>query len=123
MVPVTHSGIKTREYLEWLVAHRMEQGFFHSPALCGHGGKEIGSVIYKGLILEALLEHQGWEALQGSQVPKLLECIDIEERYGLTRGVPQLGRKMLLWEKLMSTELGQWRSVELTQGRQVGGSM
>jgi hypothetical protein len=67
MVPVTHSGIKTREYIEWLllVARRVEQGFFHGPTFCNHDGLEIGSGIYKGLILEALealLEHQDWEA-------------------------------------------------------------
>jgi hypothetical protein len=56
----------------------VEQGFFHGPAFCDHDGKEIGSGIYEGLILEALLEHQDWEALQaGSQVPKLLEGIDM----------------------------------------------
>jgi hypothetical protein len=126
MVPVTHSGIKTREYLEWLVARRVEQGFFHGPAFCGHDGKEIGSGIYEGLILETLLEHQDWEALQGSQVPKLLEGIDIEERYGIfrsfKRGAITRAQEAGVGEADVN-RVGQWRRIEMAQGRQVGGSM
>jgi hypothetical protein len=128
MVPVTHSGIKTREYLERLVARRVEQGFFHGPAFCGHDGKEIASGIYEGLILEALLEHQVWEASQdpGVRVHKLLEGIDIEERYGIfrsfKRGAITRAQEAGVGEADVN-RVGQWRRVEMAQGRQVGGSM
>jgi hypothetical protein len=126
MVPVTHSGIKTREYFEWLVARRVEQGFFHGPAFCDHDGKEIGSGIYEGLILETLLEHQEWETLQGPQVHKLLEGIDIEERYGIfrsfKRGAITRAQEAGVREADVN-RVGQWRKVEKAQGRQVSGSM
>jgi hypothetical protein len=41
MVPVTQSGIKTREYLEWLVIRREEQGIFNGPAFCDSAGKDF----------------------------------------------------------------------------------
>jgi hypothetical protein len=104
----------------------VEQGFFHGPAFCDHDGKEVGSGVYEGIIFEALLEHQEWEALQDSQVHKLLEGVDIEERYGIfrsfKRGAITRAQEAGVGEADVN-RVGQWRRVEKAQGRQVGGSM
>ena len=94
---------------EWLVAHRVEQGFSHGSAFCNHDGKDIGSGIYEGLILEEmLLEHQEWEALQGSEFHKRLEGIwtltSVTRSFGRSCEVPSPWCKRPEWETLMSTE-------------------
>jgi hypothetical protein len=85
MVPVIHSGIKVRCYLEWLVARRLEQGLLRGPAFCDQSGKEIGSGLYEDLILGVLHALQDWEMAQASNDHKLLEGVDIDERYGIFR--------------------------------------
>jgi hypothetical protein len=126
MVPVTHSGIKVRCYLEWLVARRSEQGFLHGPAFCDQAGEEIESGVYEGLILEALHVHQDWERAQFSNDHKLLEGVDIDERYGIFRSFKR-GAITRAQEAGVSesdvNRVGQWRRVEGARGRQVGGSM
>jgi hypothetical protein len=126
MVPVTHSGIKTRCYLEWLAERREEQGFFHGPAFCDHRGKEIDSGVYEGLILEVLHEHQDWEETQASEDHKLLKGVDIDGRYGIFRSFKR-GAITRAQEAGVSeadvNRAGQWRKVEGAKGRQAGGSM
>jgi hypothetical protein len=82
MVPVTHSGIKIRCYLEWLAERREEKGFFHDPAFCDQKGEEIESGVNEGLILEVCHAHQDWERTQSLDDHKVLEGVDIDERYG-----------------------------------------
>jgi hypothetical protein len=126
MVPVTQSGIKTREYLEWLVIRREEQGFVNGPAFCDSAGKEIDSGVYEGLILEALHDHQDWEMSQTSGDPKLLEGIDIDERYGIFRSFKR-GAIARAQEAGVSesdvNRVGQWRQVGIAKSPQVGGSI
>jgi hypothetical protein len=46
-------------------------------------GNKIKSGVYEGLILEVLHVHQDWERTQTSDDYKLLEGVDIDERYGI----------------------------------------
>jgi hypothetical protein len=126
MVPVTHSGIKVRCYLEWLVARRLEQGLLRGPAFCDQSGKEIGSGLYEDLILGVLHDLQDWEMAQASNDHKLLEGVDIDERYGIFRSFKR-GAITRAQEAGVSdsdvNRVGQWRKVEVAKGRQAGGSM
>jgi hypothetical protein len=71
--------------LEWLLIRREERSFFNGPAFCDSARKDIDSGVYEGLILEALHDHQHWEISQTSEDHKLLDGIDIDERYGIFR--------------------------------------
>jgi hypothetical protein len=126
MVPVTQSGLKTRCYLEWLVKRREEQGFSHGPAFCDHKGREIGSGVYEDIILEQLHAHQDWEERQSSDDHKLLEGVDIDDRYGIFRSFKRGAITRAQEAGVAEADVnraGQWRKVEAAKGRHAGGSM
>jgi hypothetical protein len=121
MVPVTHSGIKIRRYLEWLVVRREEHGLFHGPAFCDQIGNEIESGVYEGLILEVLHAHQDWERKQSSNDHKLLEGVDIDERYGIFRSFNRGAITRAQEAGVSESDVN--RVGAMPKGRQAGGSM
>jgi hypothetical protein len=121
MVPVTHSGIKIRRYLEWLVVRREDHGLFHDPAFCDQRGNEIESGVYEGLILEVL--HARTRIGRGNNLRTITSCwkvltsMSATESFDLSTEAPSLERKRLEFRNPMSIELGPCRKVGRLVGR------
>jgi hypothetical protein len=58
LAATTASGLNPREWLEWLVMVRQEEGWMRGPAFCDEAGLVAYSRNYEGLFIEVLADIQ-----------------------------------------------------------------
>lgn len=109
----TASGFKPREWLEWLVAVRFEEGRVQGPAFCDENGNMEYSRIYEDLFLEILAEIQ-------EERPDLIpESVDVTD-HGLSRSWRRSSTSAACAVGLDEKDvdfINRWRTVENARGR------
>jgi hypothetical protein len=96
MVPVTHSGMKIRCCLEWLVTRREEQGLFHGPPFV---------ITWETRLSQGSMKASSWRCCMCTRIGrghklrmitscwKVLTSMSATESFDLSTEAPSLGRK------------------------------
>jgi hypothetical protein len=126
MASETTSGLERRCLIELLVDRREEQGFLNGPAFVDNLGNEIKSGRYEAIILGVLQDHKQWEDERDGDHESILEGVDIDEVYGVSRSFKRgaITRAQEAGVGQPEVEfMGRWRSVEQAAGRKPGRSI